>query len=86
MGKIGKRIIKPAKKVETHIEQLEENEEELSDKEQVLMMKSKSKVKSKQIQMRCTVEEFEKLKEYSEKEDMVISDIIRLCLMQKGIL
>lgn len=68
------------------------NESKIYDKtkresgaEQIFIAKSR-KAKTKQIQMRCTNEEFKKLEKYSQENDLTMSDVIRLALLRKNML
>jgi len=87
MGKIGRRTITKAKAVETHVEPIEEVKQ--IDKKQdnrIKLIKQKSSTKTKPFQMRFTSNEFEIISNYAKNEDLNISDVIRIALIEKGIL
>jgi len=87
MGRLGRRAITKAKPVETHVtaELLKEKTEKKEDTK-VKLIKQKSKAKTKPFQMRFTEKEFEAIAEFAKKEEINISDLIRIALIEKGVL
>ena len=87
MGKINRRVITKAKAVETHVEMREEVKQ--NDKKQdskIKLIKQKSNTKNKPFQMRFTAKEFEAISNYAKSEELNVSDVIRISLIEKGIL
>jgi len=85
MGKIGRRTITKAKAVETHVEATEETTEQVK-KDIHIKINKKSNVRSKKYQIRFSEKEFKKISDFANTEDINISDLIRLSLMEKGVL
>ena len=85
MGNIGRRTITRAKAVETHVEATDETREQVK-KDIPIVVKKKSNVRNKKYQIRFSEKEFKKISDFANAEDINISDLIRLSLMEKGVL
>lgn len=98
MGKIQRRVITQAKPVETHVstidekvdekvETVDEKSEKVDEKDnKIRLIKSKSVKKTKYLGIRMSEEEYDIISKYAKKENINISDIIRIALIEKGIL
>jgi len=87
MGRIGRRTITKAKAVETHVSSdVEVIEESKKTDSRIKLIKKKKALKTKPFQIRFSEDEFTKISEFADKEDLNISDLIRLALIEKGVL
>lgn len=85
MGKLKRREITKAKSVETHVEPVQQSSDSKIN-EKAMLIKAKKAKKTKQFQMRFTDQEFEKLEREAFEQGLNVSDIIRLALIEKGVL
>ena len=81
MGRIGRREITKAKAVETHVNIVKESKED-----KTIKINKKSNARKKKYQIRFSEKEFDKLSNFANTEDINISDLIRLALIEKGVL